>query len=117
MKSKPSADPRKEPVYTIGVVARLLKVCPATLRIWERKKLIKPTRLGKNRFYSQHDFERLQAVQFLIQEKGLNIEGAKAVLEMKRCWEIKGCGAAERAKCPVYRQNAQSVAGSLALAA
>ena len=92
-------------------------MCPATLRIWEQKKVLKPSRLGKNRFYSQNDFERLQAVQFLIQEKGLNIEGAKSVLEMKRCWEIKGCKAAERAKCPVYRQNAPSAAGSLTLAA
>ncbi|MCM8830981.1 MAG: MerR family transcriptional regulator, partial [Candidatus Omnitrophica bacterium] len=30
----------REPVYTIGVVAKLLKVCPATLRIWEKKNLI-----------------------------------------------------------------------------
>ena len=34
----------KDPVYTIGIVAKFLKVCTATLRIWERKGLIKPTR-------------------------------------------------------------------------
>ena len=105
MRAKTSADKGSEPVYTIGVVARLLKVCPATLRIWERKKLIKPVRLGKNRFYSQNDFERLQSIQYLIQEKGMNIEGAKAVLDLKNCWDIKACGAAERAKCPVYQRN------------
>ena len=109
MKSTRPSDPHSEPVYTIGVVARLLKVCPATLRIWERKKLIKPTRLGKNRFYSHYDLERLKAVHFLIQGKGLNLEGAKAVLEMKNCWEIKACSGTERAKCVVYRQNSQTL--------
>ena len=47
-----------EPVYTIGIAAKLLKVCCATLRIWERKGLIHPVRLGKNRYYSRCDLER-----------------------------------------------------------
>ena len=109
MKPRCSTDRRSEPVYTIGIIGRMLKVCPATLRIWERKGLIKPTRLGKNRFYSAYDLTRLKMIQFLIQEKGLNLEGTKAVLEMKRCWEIRGCTPAERMECPVYRHTARSI--------
>jgi MerR family transcriptional regulator/heat shock protein HspR len=105
-------DLRTEPVYTIGVVARLLKVCPATLRIWERKKLIVPKRLGKNRFYSEHDFERLKIIQRLIQDKGLNIEGVRAVLNVKSCWDIKKCSPEARAKCIVHRSAAQLLLGT-----
>ena len=55
-----------EPVYTISIAAKFLKVCPDTLRIWERKGLIKPARLGKNRFYSKCDIERLEYIKGLI---------------------------------------------------
>lgn len=36
------------PVYTIGIAAELLGVCSATLRIWEKKGIVKPARIGKN---------------------------------------------------------------------
>lgn len=94
----------EEPVYTIGVVSRLLRVCPATLRIWEKKGLIKPERLGKNRFYSQSDVDRLKYIRELIQEKRINIEGVKTVLSTARCWEIKKCPPDERGSCEVYRK-------------
>ena len=92
----------KDPVYTIGIVAGMLKVCPATLRIWERKKLIKPTRLGKNRFYSKYDLDRLEYIKELLQKKHMNIEGVKGVLDTARCWDVKNCKPKQREGCPVY---------------
>lgn len=92
----------REPVYTIGVAARLLKVCPATLRIWEKKGLIKPARLGKDRYYSRCDIDRLEQIKELIQKKGMNIAGVKSILAATRCWEIKKCRPKERENCPVY---------------
>lgn len=92
----------REPVYTIGIVARMLKVCPATLRIWERKGLIKPTRLGKNRFYSRCDLDRLENIKDLLQKKHVNIEGVKNILNTTQCWEVKKCKPKERSSCPVY---------------
>jgi MerR family transcriptional regulator/heat shock protein HspR len=92
----------REPVYTIGIVAKILKVCPATLRIWERKGLIKPKRLGKNRFYSKCDIDRLEYIKELIQKKGINIQGVKNILSTTRCWELKKCKSKEREVCPVY---------------
>jgi len=97
----------REPVYPIGVVARLLRVCPATLRIWERKGLIKPSRLGKNRFYSKCDLETLGYIKELIQRKRINIEGVKTILKSKRCWEIKNCKPQERERCKVYLNYAK----------
>ncbi|HBL16965.1 MAG: hypothetical protein A2X36_00525 [Elusimicrobia bacterium GWA2_69_24] len=97
-----SAGSRGEPVYTIGTAARLLDVCAATLRIWEKKQLLTPVRLGKNRFYSRRDMERLEMIKHLLQKKRLNIEGVKAVLDMDHCWEIRQCSAEDRDVCPVY---------------
>jgi len=92
----------REPVYTIGVVARLLGVCPETLRIWERKGLIKPDRLGKNRFYSKCDLDNLEHIKDLIQNKRVNIAGVKNILEAKSCWKTKHCKPEHRDRCRVY---------------
>jgi len=92
----------KEPVYTIGIAAKFLKVCPATLRIWETKGLIKPRRLGKNRFYSKCDMDRLEYIKELIQKQRVNIEGVKHILSARRCWELKRCKQKERENCSVY---------------
>jgi len=92
----------KEPVYTIGIVSKSLKVCTATLRIWERKGLIKPTRLGKNRFYSKCDMDRLEYIKELLQKKHINIEGVRQILATTQCWEVKKCKPKERKVCSVY---------------
>lgn len=90
------------PLYTIGITAKLIKVCSATLRIWEKKGLIKPARLGKNRFYSRCDIDRLKEIKDMIQKKGINIQGVKKVLSTTACWEIKSCREEEKKVCPVY---------------
>ena len=95
----------KEPVYSIGIVAKFLKVCPATLRIWEKKELIKPVRLGKNRFYSKFDLDRLEDIKDLIQKKRMNIEGARRVLQTSHCWEVKKCKPRKRNRCSAYLRS------------
>lgn len=92
----------KEAVYTIGIVSKSLEVCAATLRIWERKGLIKPKRLGKNRFYSRCDMDRLERIKELLQKKHINIEGVKQILETAQCWEAKKCKPKKRDACKVY---------------
>ena len=94
----------REPVYIIGVAAKLLKICPNTLRIWERKGLVEPCRLGKNRFYSKCDLDRLEHIKELLQRKHLNIEGVKRVLNTTKCWEVKDCKPKKKKSCPVYRK-------------
>lgn len=91
-----------EPGYTIGIAAKFLKVCPATLRIWERKGLIKPARLGKNRFYSKCDIDRLEYIKELIQTRRINIEGVKGILNTARCWDVKKCLPEAKEACDVY---------------
>jgi MerR family transcriptional regulator, heat shock protein HspR len=70
-------------VYVISVAAELAGMHPQTLRFYERKGLVDPTRTGGgNRRYSQADIERLRHVAALT-AAGLNLEGAKRVLELE----------------------------------
>ena len=98
----------KEPVYTISIAAKLLKVCPATLRIWENKKLIKPKRIGKDRFYSKFDLDKLEYIKELLQKKHINIAGVKNILDTTQCWEVKQCKPKERKECVVYKKYGPS---------
>ncbi|MDD5449806.1 MAG: MerR family transcriptional regulator [Candidatus Omnitrophica bacterium] len=97
-----------EPVYGISIAAKFLKVCPDTLRIWERRGLIKPSRLGKNRFYSKCDIERLESIKDLIQRKRINIQGVINILSVNPCWELKKCKPDVRNACLVYKKQARA---------
>ena len=67
----------------ISVAAELSGMHPQTLRLYERRGLVRPQRTAKNtRRYSQHDVERLQRIQELT-ELGLNLAGVERVLAME----------------------------------
>jgi MerR family transcriptional regulator/heat shock protein HspR len=71
-------------VYVISVAAELAGVHPQTLRMYERRGLLRPTRTaGNSRRYSDSDIERLRAIQRLTQELGINLAGVQLVMEMK----------------------------------
>jgi MerR family transcriptional regulator/heat shock protein HspR len=72
-------------VYIISVAAELAGVHPQTLRIYERKGLLTPARTaGNTRRYSERDIARLQSIQRLTQELGVNLAGVERILEMER---------------------------------
>ncbi|HET7726579.1 MAG TPA: MerR family transcriptional regulator [Candidatus Limnocylindrales bacterium] len=72
-----------EALYTIAVAARLTRMHPQTLRKYERAGLIRPSRsAGSHRFYSPADVARLQRIQYLVEERGLNIAGVEMALGM-----------------------------------
>ena len=80
----PAGIHHNQPVFTIKVAAELARVHPQTLRLYERKGLVRPARSrGRFRLYSLADVERLKLVQELTQEAGLNLEGVRRVLELK----------------------------------
>ena len=71
-------------VYIISVAAELAGVHPQTLRIYERKGLLRPKRTsGNTRRYSDRDIELLQQIQDLTQQRGVNLAGVKLVIEMQ----------------------------------
>src|SRR5271168_2151893 len=70
-------------VYVISVAAELAGVHPQTLRIYERKGLLDPTRTsGGSRRFSERDLARLRRIQTLT-TAGLNLEGVRRVLELE----------------------------------
>jgi len=71
-------------VFMISVAAELAEMHPQTLRMYEARGLITPKRSPKKtRLYSQSDVERLQRIQQMTSEEGLNLAGVEAVLEME----------------------------------
>src|SRR3990170_680122 len=71
-------------VYIISVAAELAGVHPQTLRFYERRGLLSPKRTsGNTRRYSERDIERLQMIQDLTQRRGVNLAGAKLIMEMQ----------------------------------
>jgi MerR family transcriptional regulator, heat shock protein HspR len=70
-------------VYVISVAAELTGMHPQTLRIYERKGLLDPTRTsGGSRRFSESDLSRLRHIQALT-STGLNLEGVRRVLELE----------------------------------
>ena len=72
-------------VYMISIAAELAGMHPQTLRIYETRGLITPKRSPKNtRLYSREDVERLQRIQELTTELGLNLAGVERVMALER---------------------------------
>lgn len=70
-------------VYIISVAAELAGVHPQTLRIYERKGLLRPARTaGNTRRYSERDLDRLRLIQDLTQ-RGVNLAGVKMIIELQ----------------------------------
>ena len=82
---RPGAQRDERAVYIISVAAELAGVHPQTLRIYERKGLLRPMRTsGNTRRYSERDIERLRTIQELTQTEGVNLAGVKRIMQMQR---------------------------------
>ena len=76
---------RSKPLYMIGVVAEMLKVHPQTLRFYEKKGLLRPSRtVGRTRMYSDEDVEDLARLLRLTRDLGVNLAGIEIILKMRR---------------------------------
>jgi MerR family transcriptional regulator/heat shock protein HspR len=85
---------RDEPIYTISIAAKLVRpagktnpldqkpIHAQTLRMYDRLGLVKPQKVGKNRFYSDRDIERLQRIQHFTQDIGINLAGVAYILAL-----------------------------------
>ena len=76
-------DDDQRALYIISVAAELAGVHPQTLRIYERKGLIEPSRTeGRSRRYSDRDIALLQRIQELTNE-GVSLAGVRKILELE----------------------------------
>lgn len=70
-------------LYVISVAAELAGMHPQTLRIYERKGLLEPSRTqGGSRRYSDADIARLLRISELAEE-GMNLSGIRRVMELE----------------------------------
>jgi MerR family transcriptional regulator, heat shock protein HspR len=117
---KPSArantrtKPRGKAGYMISAVAEMYGIHPQTLRLYERERLLTPSRTeGNTRFYTEEDLERLEFILKLARDLGVNLAGIEIILNMRdrmsemerqmqafveftrKQWFARGAGAAE----------------------
>ena len=83
--TKPSHKHEDRPLYVISVAAELVDMHPQTLRLYERKGLIEPSRSsGQTRLYSQRDIDHLREIRRLTQELGVNLAGVEEIIRLRR---------------------------------
>jgi MerR family transcriptional regulator/heat shock protein HspR len=76
---------RGKPLYMIGVVAEMLNVHPQTLRFYEKKGLVRPSRTeGQTRMYSAEDVDDIARLLRLTRDLGVNLAGVEIILKMRR---------------------------------
>ena len=70
-------------VYGISVTSELSGVGPQTLRLYERRGLLTPSRTdGGTRRYSDEDLERLKRITELV-DQGVNLAGIAHILDLE----------------------------------
>jgi MerR family transcriptional regulator/heat shock protein HspR len=71
-------------VYVISIAASLAGCHPRTLRIYEEEGLLDPVRTDTNiRLYSDEDLDRVRAIRYLTQNRGVNLAGVKLLLQLR----------------------------------
>ena len=84
MAEMPRSMIQDSPRYMISVAAELVGMHPQTLRLYEAKGLMRPSRTpGGTRLYSDTDLARLKLIQQLTTELGLNLAGVEHVLRLQ----------------------------------
>jgi MerR family transcriptional regulator/heat shock protein HspR len=73
-----------EPQYAISVVAARCGVRIGTIRRYEEWGLIEPARAGQRRLYSELDIDRVRRIRRLVDDLGINLAGAAAVLHLRQ---------------------------------
>lgn len=82
-RSEREALPDNEPVYVISIAAKLAGLPVWTLRVLDKELIVRPQRTaGDRRLYSDRDIARLARVRYLTEERGVNMNGVRLILEM-----------------------------------
>ena len=77
-------DADDEPVYVISVAAKLAGLPSWTLRVLDREGIVRPQRTAKDRrLYSDRDIALLARVRYLTEQRGVNMNGVRLILEME----------------------------------
>ena len=101
----------RRPVYVISIAAGLAGCHPRTLRIYEEEGLLDPVRTDTNiRLYSDEDLERVRAIRYLTQTRGVNLAGVKLLLGLRDAADFLDEIANELAREDAEAEHSQPVA-------
>ena len=75
---------RDEPRYAISVVAARCGIRKGTLRRYEEWGLLEPARSERGRLYSEADIDHVLRIRRLVDDLGVNLAGAAAVLHLRQ---------------------------------
>lgn len=70
--------------YTISEVASIIGESTTLVRFWSNSfpEYIKPSRnLKQNRMFTQRDLDAIKRIHYLVKEKGLTLDGARAMMK------------------------------------
>ncbi|HEV7676961.1 MAG TPA: MerR family transcriptional regulator [Candidatus Dormibacteraeota bacterium] len=80
-----------KPIYTISVASEILETHPRTLMMYENMGLVVPQRTSTNRRrFSQRDIHKLQTIQNLTRNHGVNLNGVRYVLQLLKLLQQAG---------------------------
>ena len=94
-----------EPIFTIGMAAKILEVHQRTLRNYEESGLVRPARRGKWRYYSMRDIKWIECLREMIHSHGISINAVKKLLAYTPCWNIIDCPFEKRQRCSAFFSN------------
>lgn len=101
-------DPMTDPVISIGTVARKVGLSVSTIRKYEDEGLLIPHRTTSGRrLFSHEDVDRIQMIQHMIQDLGLNMEGIRRLLALLPCWSLSPIRPRKRDACPAFNDSAK----------
>ena len=79
-----------KPLYTISTIAELLEVHQRTLRIYDEKGLLCPTRTEKNRrMYGNNDLEKGKLILYLTRNLAMNLSVVETILRILDKLKVK----------------------------
>jgi len=93
-----------DPVIAIGILAERVGLSVSAVRKYENEGLVIAHRTPSGRrLFSREDIARVQIIQHMIQDLGLNIEGIRRMQALLPCWELLPCSQESRRDCPAYQ--------------
>jgi hypothetical protein len=80
-----------KPIFTLSVASEILETHPRTLMMYEHLEMVRPKRTVTNRRrYSRRDVMKLQAIQTLTRQHGVNLAGVRYILVLLKRLQAAG---------------------------
>jgi MerR family transcriptional regulator/heat shock protein HspR len=97
-----------DPVMSIGTAAAKVNLSVSAVRKYEKEGLLIYYRTPTGRrLLSRSDLRRVEMIQHMIGDLGLNMVGIRRLLALLPCWTLKPCDRQEQVSCNTARDGAR----------